>query len=84
MSRRTHRSLRLGALALVAAMALWPRARSASSAVELAAGSRGRAHPAGATHAVAARAETTAAKLLSAPRTAKLVGTDTDEFHANN
>jgi hypothetical protein len=88
MSRRAHRSLRLGAIALLAAMALWPRARSGSSAVELAASGRtnGRAsgHRAAATHGVAARAETTAAKLASPPRTTKLVAADADEFQSNN
>jgi len=66
MSRRSHRSLRFGALALLAAVAIWPRARAGMSAAEPDSASRAT------THSVGARAETTAAKLVSAPRTAKL------------
>ena len=69
MSRRSHRSLRLGALALLAAMAIWPRAKVGASAAELDRGSRASGRV---THSVAARAETTAAKLVSPPHTAKL------------
>ena len=71
MSRRSHRSLRLGALALLAAVAIWPRARAGISAAELDSGSRS-TRAAATTHGVGARAETTAAKLVSPPRTAKL------------
>jgi hypothetical protein len=84
MSRRSHRSLRLGALALLAAMALWPRAKGSAAAVELASSSRDRGHGSAATHGVAARAETTAAKLVSPPRTAKMVSADGDESQSNN
>jgi len=72
MSRRSHRSLRLGALALLAAVAIWPRARAGMSATELDSASRASARGAVSTHSVGARAETTAAKLVSPPRTAKL------------
>ncbi len=84
MSRRSHRSLRLGALALLAAMAIWPRARAGMSAAELAAGSRDQGPGAGTTHSVAARAETTAAKLVSPPRTAKLTVAQTDDSQLSN
>jgi hypothetical protein len=72
MSRRSHRSLRLGALALLAAVAIWPRARAGMSAAEVDRASRGP------TPSVAARAETTAAKLVSPPRTAKLTVAQTN------
>ncbi|MDB5213639.1 MAG: hypothetical protein JWO86_1566 [Myxococcaceae bacterium] len=85
MSRRSHRSLRLGALALLAAMAVWPRAstnpaRAGANAVELGAAARAAAT----THSVAARAETTAAKLVSPPRTAKLSVAQNDESQLTN
>ncbi|MDB4933988.1 MAG: hypothetical protein JWP87_960 [Labilithrix sp.] len=83
MSRRSHRSLRLGAIALLAAAAIWPRAKAGSSAASTAelGGHRERAH---ATAGVAARAETTAAKLVSPPRTAKLTVAEADESQLNN
>ena len=76
MSRRSHRSLRLGALALLAMMAIWPRARAGATAAELDSASRapGTTHSVG----VAARAQTTAAKLVSPPRTAKLTVAQTN------
>lgn len=76
MSRRSHHSLRLGALALLAAMALWPRGRAAATAAELESASRATAT----THSVgvAARGETTAAKLVSPPRTVKLTVAQTN------
>jgi hypothetical protein len=69
MTARTHLGLRLGALALLAFAAMWPRTRTGVSGAELNRGGHD-AHPA---HAVAARAETTAAKLVSTPRTAKVL-----------
>ncbi len=72
MSRRSHRSLRLGAIALLVVAALWPRAKAGMTAAELANASHGSARTALSTHSVAARAETTAAKLVSPPHTSKL------------
>jgi hypothetical protein len=79
MSRRSHHSLRLGALALLAVMAIWPRTKG-TSAAEVAEGARASST----THSVAARAETTAAKLVSPPRTAKLTVAQTDESQLSN
>ena len=76
MSRRSHRSLRLGALALLAAAAIWPRAGVGMASARVAP-----------THSVATTAETTAAKLVSAPRTAKLAvaqTNDADDSQINN
>jgi hypothetical protein len=84
MSRRSHRSIRLGALALLAAMAIWPRAKAGTGAAELTAAASG-THAAGdRARGGAARAETTAAKLVSAPRTAKLTVAQADESELNN
>ena len=69
MSRRSHRSLRLGALALLVAAAIWPRAKAGMIAAEL---TRASSRSTVTTHSVAARAETTAAKLVLPPRTSKL------------
>ena len=80
MSRRSHHSLRLGALALLAVMAIWPRTKAAGTAVEVAAAARAWST----THSVAARAETTAARLVSTPRTAKLTVAQTDETQLSN
>jgi hypothetical protein len=80
MSRRSHHSLRLGALALLAVMAIWPRTKAAGTAAELSAATRASST----THSVAARAETTAAKLVSPPRTAKLTVAQTDDSQLNN
>jgi len=79
MSRRSHRSLRLGALALLVAAAVWPRAKAGMSAAELARSSHGSARSTVATHSVAARAETTAAKLVLPPRTSKLAVAETNQ-----
>jgi hypothetical protein len=80
MSHRSHHSLRLGALALLAVMAIWPRTKSGSTAAELGAAARASST----THSVAARAETTAAKLVSPPRTAKLTVAQTDDSQLSN
>ncbi len=80
MSRRSHHSLRLGALALLAVMAIWPRTKGSNGAAELAAASRASST----THSVAARAETTAARLVSPPRTAKLTVAQTDDSQLSN
>jgi hypothetical protein len=79
MSGRSHRSLRLGALALLAALAIWPRTKASSRADELAAAAR--AHTT-TTHGVTtgvSRWETAAAKLVSGPRAAKLTVANADE-----
>lgn len=76
MSRRSHLSLRIGALALLACAAIWPRARGGVTAVEL-------SRSVAATRTPAARAETTAAKLASAPHTAKLVVASSDTHLSN-
>ena len=83
MTSRSHLWLRISAVALLAAVAMSPRAPRAKAgvtAVELAR----TGHGSGATRGVAARAETTAARLVSAPRTAKLVVADADESHLTN
>lgn len=83
MSRRSHRSLRLGALALLAALAIWPRTRATSRAAEVDGGAQTRATRA-TTHGVAARPETASAKLVSVPRTAKLPVAEPDESELRN
>ncbi len=75
MSGRSHRSLRLGALALLVALAIWPRAKGSSGTAEL-------THVR--TRGVAARAETASAKLVSSPATAKLTVADADESELKN
>jgi hypothetical protein len=80
MSRRSHRSLRLGALALLAALAIWPRTRGTSRTAELDAGAKVRTT----THGVAAHPETASAKLVSVPRTAKLTVVEPDESELKN
>jgi hypothetical protein len=75
MSPRSHLALRLGALALLACAAMWPRTRTSVSSTEL---SRG-GHDARAAHAVAARVETTAARLAPSPRTAKVLVAQADD-----
>lgn len=77
MSGPSHRSLRLGALALLAALAIWPRTKAGSRTAELAS-----SHTT--THGVAARAETVSAKLVSPARTAKLTVADADESELKN
>ena len=80
MSGRSHRSLRLGALALLAALAIWPRTRATSRTVELSTDVHGRIS----SHGVPAHAETASAKLLSGPRTAKLTVVATDDSELKN
>ena len=75
MSRRSHLFLRLAALALLAGAAAWPRSASAPDEIGV--------HPRGRTR-VAARAETTSARQVSAPRTTKLVATDSDRSSSTN
>lgn len=77
MSGHSHRSLRLGALALLVALAIWPRTRATSRTAEL-------AQARTAKHGVAARAETVSAKLVSPPRTAKLTVADAEESELKN
>jgi len=89
MSGRSHRSLRLGALALLAVLAIWPRARATSRTDEL----RPRAHARATTQGVAtvggagsggARWETASAKLASAPRATKLTVAAPDDSDLKN
>jgi hypothetical protein len=83
MSGRSHRSLRLGALALLAALAIWPRSRATSRTAEL--GGDEKAHAT--TQAVAAggaRWQTSSAKLVSRPRAAKLTVAAVDESILTN
>jgi hypothetical protein len=80
MSRRSHRSLRLGALALLAALAIWPRTRVTSRTAELGTGARARTT----THGIAAHPETVSAKLVSVPATAKLTAVEPDESELKN
>lgn len=83
MSSRSHLWLRLGALALLATLLVMPRGMRGGANVTAAELARG-AHDTTPTHAVAARAETTAAKLVSPPRTTKLVVAEADESALNN
>ncbi len=73
MSPHSHLSLRIGALVLLTCVTLWPRPRGEATADELARSAQ----------ANAARAETTAAKLVSAPH-AKLVVAEADNTHLND
>jgi hypothetical protein len=84
MSGRSHRSLRLGALALLAALAIWPRSKAAHDTAELSAPHTPARHSPVTRGGVAARAETASAKLVSAPRTAKLTVVDADESELQN
>lgn len=77
MSGPSHRSLRLGALALLAALAIWPRTKAGSSTAEL-------AQARTTMRSVAARAETVSAKLVSPARPAKLTVADADESELKN
>ena len=74
MSPRTHLQLRIGALVLLASIAIWPRARGGATAEELARSAQDVAR----TRSSAAHAETVAAKLASAPHT-KLVVASADD-----
>ena len=80
MSPRSHLSLRIGALALLACAAIWPRARGGMTADELSRAGR----PTATARATAARAQTTAARLVSAPGRAKLVVAAADESDLTN
>jgi hypothetical protein len=77
MSGHSHRSLRLGALALLVALAIWPRTKPTSRTAEL-------AHARATAHGVVARGETVSAKLVSPPRTTKLTVADADESELKN
>ena len=83
MTERSHLWLRLGALALLAALVLVPRGMRVGAGVTATELARG-AHDTTATHGVAARAETTAARLVSPPRTTKLVVAESDDSRLNN
>src|SRR3954470_848449 len=75
MSPRMHLCLRIAAVAMLASAALWPRGRGGVTADELS----HVAHAARQTRTMAAHAETTAAKLVSAPGSAKLVVAEADD-----
>lgn len=83
MSPRSHLRLRLGALALLATLVVMPRGIRSAAGVTAAELTRG-THDTTATRGVAARAETTAARLVSPPRTTKLVVADADDSRLNN
>jgi hypothetical protein len=68
------------ALLLVVGAACWPRARGAQSAAELAQTTRSATR----TRTAGTRPVTTAAKLVSAPGTAKLVVAEADESDLTN
>ncbi len=80
MSPRAHFSLRMLALLLVVGAACWPRSRGAQSAAELAQSTRAATR----SRTTTSRALTTAAKLVSAPGTAKLVVAEVDESDLTN
>lgn len=79
MPSQSHLWLRVGAVVLLAVAAVIPRSAPRGAAAR---GTAADAHAA--THTVAARAETTAARLASAPRTAKAVVADADGSQLNN
>ena len=81
MPSQSHLWLRIGAVVLLAAAAVIPRS-DARRGREQARGTSPTAHVAA--HGIAARAETTAARLASAPRTAKLVVADADGSQLTN
>jgi hypothetical protein len=67
----SHRSLRIGALALLAALAIWPRTKSGGSAAELA--RKSESPRVATTHHVGVHAESPAPASVSAPRATKPV-----------
>lgn len=90
---QSHLWLRIGALALLATAALWPRASrtghgadgmTAAEVMRGASDSTMAQRTPRAPHGAAARAETTAARLASPPRTVKLVAPEADESQLNN
>jgi hypothetical protein len=80
MSGRSHLWLRMAAVALLAATALWPRAKTGKATAELRSATT---HSVRAVHAET-RAETSAAKLVSPPRTTKMVLAEVDESQLTN
>ncbi len=70
MTGRSHLWLRVGAVALLAVAAVWPRTKPALTAREAA--------------RTEARAGTIAARLVSPPRTAKMVVAQADESQLSN
>lgn len=93
MSAQSHLRLRFGALALLVVAAVWPRASRAVhgddglAAVEVVRGASDATtarQSSRATHGVAARAGTTAARLASPPRTVKLVANEADDSTLSN
>lgn len=80
MTVRSHLWLRIGALALVAAAAIWPRSKPSLTAAEIGrTGGRARVEA-----RFAAIPETTAARLLSPPANAKVVMAQADESELSN
>jgi len=86
MTMRAHHILRLGALALLVAMAVWPRTRVSSSGAEVARAAAaqpgGEGRSGGRRSPVATTRETAGARPATAPR-AKLVATTSDESLTN-
>lgn len=83
MSERSHTLLRLAALALLAVLVVVPRHMHLGAGVTAAELARG-SHDTRTLHPTAARAETTAARLVSPPRTTKMIVADADESALNN
>lgn len=83
MTGRSHLWLRIGALALVAAAAIWPRERASKPSLTAAeigrTGGRARVEA-----RFAAIPETTAARLHSPPANAKVVVAQADESQLSN
>jgi hypothetical protein len=81
MSSQSHLWLRIGALSLLVLAAVWPRGGGGRhgaegiTAAEVTRGGAGR---------VETRTATAAARLVSTPRTTKLVIADTDHSQLNN
>ena len=83
MSERSHTLLRLAALALLAVLVVMPRNTRIGAGVTAAELARG-SHDTRTLRATAARAETTAARLVSPPRTTKVIVAESDDSTLNN
>lgn len=80
MSPRAHLSLRIGALVLLVCAAIWPRARGGMTAEALSRSAR----EAATARTTAAYPETAAARLVSAPGSAKVVVAVADDSNLTN
>jgi hypothetical protein len=78
MSDRTHTALRLGAIALLTALCVWPRSSARSHGAEVARAAARAAGP------QVPAVETASAKLAGASRTLKLVVAGADEARLTN